>query len=35
MIKRYIGADISSPPFHKLAEIYGAKGYHVTQLKRR
>ena len=30
--KRYIGADISSPPFHKLAEIYGAKGYHVTEL---
>ncbi len=31
--KRYIGADISSPPFHELAELYGAKGYHVTQLK--
>ena len=31
--QRYIGADIDSPPFHKLAEIYGAKGYHVTQLK--
>ena len=30
--KRYIGADINSPPFHKLAEIYGAKGYHVTEL---
>ena len=30
--KRYIGADISSPPFHKLAEIYGARGYHVTEL---
>ena len=30
--KRYIGADIDSPPFHKLAEIYGAKGYHVTEL---
>ena len=30
--KRYIGADISSPPFHKLAEIYGAKGYYVTEL---
>src|SRR5210317_2316037 len=26
--QRYIGADINSPPFHKLAEIYGAKGYH-------
>ena len=31
--QRYIGADIDSPPFHKLAEIYGAKGYHVTKLK--
>ena len=30
--KRYIGADINSPPFHKLAEIYGAKGYHVSEL---
>ena len=32
--QRYIGADINSPPFHKLAEIYGAKGYHVTELKK-
>jgi len=31
--KRYIGADITSPPFHELAEIYGAKGYHVTKLE--
>jgi len=31
--KRYIGADIDSPPFHKLAEIYGAKGYHLSELK--
>ena len=31
--QRYIGADINSPPFHKLAEIYGARGYHVTDLK--
>ncbi len=31
--KRYIGADISSPPFHELAELYGAKGYYITQLK--
>ena len=30
--QRYIGADINSPPFHKLAEIYGAKGYHVFKL---
>jgi len=29
---RYIGADISSPPFDKLAELYGAKGYRVDQL---
>ena len=31
--KRYIGADISSPPFHELAEIYGAKGYHISKLE--
>ena len=31
--QRYIGADIDSPPFHELAEIYGAKGFHVTELK--
>ena len=31
--KRYIGADIDSPPFHKLAEIYGAKGYYINELK--
>ena len=31
--QRYIGADINSPSFHKLAEIYGAKGYHVFELK--
>ena len=31
--QRYIGADINSPPFHKLAEIYGAIGYHVFELK--
>ena len=30
--KRYIGADIKSPPFEKLAEIYGAKGYKVNKL---
>jgi acetolactate synthase-1/2/3 large subunit/sulfoacetaldehyde acetyltransferase len=29
---RYIGADISSPPFDKLAELYGAKGYRATTL---
>ncbi len=31
--QRYIGADINSPPFHKVAEIYGAKGYHVVELR--
>ena len=27
--KRYIGSDISSPPFDKVAELYGAKGFRV------
>ena len=30
--KRYIGADISSPPFDKVAELYGAKGYRADTL---
>ena len=30
--QRYIGADISSPPFDKLAELYGAKGFKATTL---
>ncbi len=29
--KRYVGADISSPPFDKVAELYGAKGFKVTK----
>ena len=29
--KRYIGADISSPPFDKVAELYGAKGFKVER----
>ncbi|MCE2516694.1 MAG: thiamine pyrophosphate-binding protein [Alphaproteobacteria bacterium] len=29
---RYIGADISSPAFDKVAELYGAKGFAVDQL---
>ena len=29
---RYIGADISSPPFDKLAELYGAKGFRAETL---
>ena len=31
---RYIGADISSPPFDKLAELYGAKGYRAETLSQ-
>ncbi len=30
--ERYIGANISSPPFDKLAELYGAKGYRANTL---
>ena len=30
--KRYIGADISSPPFDKVAELYGAKGFKVEKI---
>ncbi len=30
--KRYIGSDIDSPPFHKLAELYGAIGFNVKKL---
>ncbi len=29
---RYIGADVSSPPFDKLAELYGARGYRADTL---
>ena len=29
---RYIGADISSPPFDKLAKLYGAEGYRAETL---
>ncbi len=29
---RYIGADISSPPFDEAAELYGAKGYKAERL---
>jgi len=29
--KRYIGADISSPPFDKVAELYGARGFKVER----
>jgi acetolactate synthase-1/2/3 large subunit/sulfoacetaldehyde acetyltransferase len=30
---RYIGADVSSPPFDKVAELYRAKGFKVENLK--
>ena len=30
--KRYIGADISSPPFDKVAQLYGAKGFKVDRI---
>tara|TARA_Y100000590_G_scaffold462272_1_gene625967 strand:+ start:608 stop:2323 length:1716 start_codon:yes stop_codon:yes gene_type:complete len=30
--KRYIGADIKSPAFDKLAELYGAKGFKVEKI---
>ena len=30
--KRYIGADINSPPFHKVAQLYGAKGFGVNRI---
>ncbi|TAL82124.1 MAG: thiamine pyrophosphate-binding protein [Candidimonas sp.] len=29
---RYIGADVSSPEFDKLAELYGARGYRAATL---
>ncbi len=30
--KRYLGADISSPPFDKVAELYGARGFNVKKV---
>ena len=30
--KRYIGSEIKSPPFHKIAELYGAVGFHVKKI---
>lgn len=30
--ERYIGADISSPPFDKVAELYGAAGFRAETL---
>lgn len=31
--ERYIGADVSSPPFDKVAELYGAAGFRVDRLE--
>jgi len=30
--RRYLGADISSPRFDKVAELYGAKGFKVNKI---
>lgn len=30
--ERYIGADVSSPPFDKAAELYGASGFRVDRI---
>ena len=30
--KRYIGTNIINPPFDKVAELYGAAGFHVNKL---
>jgi acetolactate synthase-1/2/3 large subunit/sulfoacetaldehyde acetyltransferase len=30
--ERYIGANVSSPPFDKIAELYGAAGFKVDRL---
>ena len=30
--KRYIGADINSPEFHKVAQLYGAKGFEINRV---
>ena len=32
--KRYIGTNIKSPPFHKVAKLYGANGYNITKLSQ-
>ena len=32
--RRYLGADIISPPFDKVAELYGAKGFKVKKLSQ-
>jgi acetolactate synthase-1/2/3 large subunit/sulfoacetaldehyde acetyltransferase len=30
--KRFIGADIMSPPFDKVAELYGGAGFRVERI---
>ena len=30
--KRYLGADITSPSFDKVADLYGAKGFKVKKI---
>ena len=30
--ERYIGADVSSPPFDKLAELYGGAGFRADSV---
>ncbi len=30
--KRFIGSDINSPPFDKVAELYGAKGFNIEKI---
>ena len=30
--KRYLGADITSPSFDKVAELYGAEGFKVKKI---
>ncbi len=32
--ERYIGANISSPPFDKVAELYGATGFRVERIEQ-
>ena len=30
--QRYIGSEITSPPFHKIVELYGGIGFHVKKI---
>jgi thiamine pyrophosphate-dependent acetolactate synthase large subunit-like protein len=32
--KRYIGTNINSPSFDKVAELYGAKGFKVEKISQ-